>query len=254
MSVARCVSGLLDRLDEDAHGVLVRSQVGCEATLVADCGGQSALVQQRLERVVGLGAPSQRFSVRRRADRHHHELLEVDAVVCMHATVDDVHHRDGQHVGVRATDVPVQRDLELGRRRLRDRERHPEERVGAQARLRVGRVEVDQRRVDTALVERVHVEEHVADLAVHVAHRRRHALAAEPGAPVAQLDRFVLAGRGTRRDDGAAPGAGDEQHLDLDRRVATRIEDLAPDDVLDLAHPRTPRWSARPGLAVTQCC
>ena len=63
------------------------------------------------------------------------------------------------------------------------------------------------------------------------------ALAAEAGAAVAQLDRLVLAGRGARR--ARSPGRvapGREHDLDLDGGVAARVEDLAADDVLDLAH------------------
>ena len=85
------------------------------------------------ERVVGLGAPSQRLSVRRRADRHDHELLQVDVVVGVRAAVEDVHHRHGQHVGVGAADVAVQRELELVGRRLGRRPATPRGGVGAEA-------------------------------------------------------------------------------------------------------------------------
>ena len=50
-------------------------------------------------------------------------------------------------------------------------------------------------------------------------------------AAVAQLDRLVHAGRRAGRDGGAADGARLEQHVDLDGRVAARVEDLAGVDV-----------------------
>ncbi len=61
-------------------------------------------------------------------------------------------------------------------------------------------------------------------------------LAAEARAAVAQLDRLVLARRRARRHRGPAGGAGVEDHLDLDGRVATGIEDLTADDGDDVAH------------------
>ena len=119
-------------------------EVGREAALVADGGGQAAVVEHLLEHVVGLGAPPQRLGEAGRADRHDHELLEVDVVVGVGAAVEDVHHRHRQHVGVGAADVAVQRQAELVGRGLGHGQRHAEDGVGAEAGLVVGAVEVDQ--------------------------------------------------------------------------------------------------------------
>ena len=94
-------------------------------------------------------------------------------------------------------------------------------------------VEVDQQQVDAALVERLHPLEGVADLVVDVRDGAGHALAAVAVAAVAELDGLELAGGRAGRDDGAAGGAGGEEHLDLDGGVAARVEDLPPRDVLD---------------------
>ena len=50
---------------------------------------------------------------------------------------------------------------------------------------------------------------------------------------VAQLDGLVGAGRGAGRDGGPADRAVGEDDVDLDRRVAPRVEDLAGVDVVD---------------------
>ena len=89
----------------------------------------------------------------RRADGHDHELLEVDGVVGVHAAVDDVHHRYGQDVGVGAADVAVERKLELVGRGLGDGQAGAEDRVGAEASLVVGAVEVAELGVDESLLE-----------------------------------------------------------------------------------------------------
>ena len=88
----------------------------------------------------------------RRADRHDHELLEVDLVVGVRAAVQHVHHRHGQHVRRLAAEVAPQRLPGLGRGRLRGRERHAEDRVGAEAALVRRAVEVDHRAVERLLV------------------------------------------------------------------------------------------------------
>ena len=73
-------------------------QVRGEPAFVADAGRMSGLFQNRPERVEDLGAGPQRFGKRRRAERHDHELLQVDAAVRMRTAVQDVHHRRRQHV------------------------------------------------------------------------------------------------------------------------------------------------------------
>ena len=135
------VAGLLDGFDQHADGVFVGRQVGREPTLVADGRRQPPLVQQALEHVVGLRPPLQRLGVGRGAHRHEHELLQVDVVVGVHAAVDDVHHRDRQHVGVGPADVPVQRQLQLVGGSLGRRQGRAQDGVGTQAAFVVGAIE-----------------------------------------------------------------------------------------------------------------
>ena len=105
-----------------------------------------------------LGAAAQRLAERRRADRHDHELLQVEVVVGVRAAVDHVHQRHRQLHRARAAEVAVQRQRRFLGRGLGHRHRHREHRVGAQARLVLGAVEVDQRLVDERLLGRVEAE------------------------------------------------------------------------------------------------
>ena len=183
--------------------------------------------------MVRLGAPAQRLAEAHRADRHDHELLEVDVAVGVRAAVEHVHHRHRQHVRVGAADVAVQRHAALLGDRLRRRERHAEDRVGAEPALGVGAVERAQLGVEDPLVGGVEPGDRVADLAVHVRDRVLHALAAVADLAVAELDRLVRAGAGAARHRRPAAGARDQLDLDLDGRVAAGVQDLPRRDVVD---------------------
>ena len=75
------------------------------------------------------------------------------------------------------------------------------------------------------------------DLVLDVADRLLNTLAQVAAlVAVAQLDRFERAGGGAGRDRGAADRAVVQPDLDLDGRVAPRVEDLAGADVGDRAH------------------
>src|SRR5664280_2054395 len=95
-------AGLGDRLHQQVQGLPVVRQVGGEATLVPDAGGQAALLEHALERLVGLRSPAQRLGEGAGPQRGNHELLDVDAGVRVRAAVEHVQHGHRQQVGVRA--------------------------------------------------------------------------------------------------------------------------------------------------------
>jgi hypothetical protein len=147
--------------------------------------------------VEDLRAGANSLGKRGRADRHHHELLKVHAAVGMGAAVEDVHHR---HRKERAPRAAVERrgvlvERHACRRRIRTRERHghPEQRVRPEPSL-VGRaVQLDQERVDRALISFTSGER-LRDLAVHMGDRGPDPLAQVPLlVAVPQLQRFALA-------------------------------------------------------------
>src|SRR5205823_7095150 len=66
------VAGPLGRLEQRVDRLLARAEVGSEASLVADTGREAALVQERAERVEGLGADSQGLGKALRAGGNEH--------------------------------------------------------------------------------------------------------------------------------------------------------------------------------------
>ena len=232
---ALAVARALGRLEDDLDRRLARLEVGREAAFVPDAGREPALFQQLLQRVIDLGADPQTLAERRRADRNDHELLQVDRVGRMSAAVDHVQHRHRQRRRLLATEVAVEGLPRLGSRGLRDRERDTEDRVRAEPPFVRRPVELDQAAVEPGLVGSVQPGHLAVDLG-DVRDRLRHALAAPLGTTVAQLDRLVHARRGTGGDNCAPARPGIELDLDLDRRVAARVEDLSALHERDRAH------------------
>src|SRR5690606_34895622 len=65
--------------------------------------------------------------------------------------------------------------------------------------------------------------------------------------PVAQLERLVLAGRRARGHRRRADEGLVDLDVDLDRGVASRVQDLARDDAGDLEHDPPPCCASAPG-------
>src|SRR5215813_12593374 len=132
-----------------------------------------------------------------------------------------------------------------GGRGLGDRERDPEDGVSAEAAFVWRAVERNERLVDLGLRLGVHAADGIENLAVDGVDRLAHPLAEIALATVAQFDRLVRPSRGSRRHGGAALGPVFEHDVDLDRRIAAAVEDLAADDVGDGSH-GVPGGSQRP--------
>ena len=218
--------GPLGGVEDRLHRLVDGSEVGCEAALVADARREASLDEQRLQVVEGLDPDAERLGEARGPCGHEHELLEVERVAGVRTPVDDVHQGDGHHVRVDASDPAVERHARIAGSGLRDRERRAEDGVGAEPALRGRAVERDERVVDPTLVLGVEADEGVRDLAVDVPDGPRDAASQPRLAAVAKLDGLVLARRGAGRDGCDADGAAVECDLDLDRRVAARVDDL----------------------------
>jgi hypothetical protein len=235
--LARLQAGRLDRLHDERERLLVRGEVRRVAALVAHAGRGALLLQHALERVEDLGAVAQALGEGRRAERHHHELLDVDVRVGVRAAVQDVHHGHRQGAGRGAADVPVEGQLVRAGGRLRGGERDAEDGVRAELRLGRGPVELDQAPVEARLVGRVHAHHGRRDELEDVRDGLPHALAEVARlVAVAQLERLVLARRGAGRHGGPPHVAAGDRDLDLDGGVAPRVQDLARVDVDDLGH------------------
>ena len=162
----------------------------------------ASLLQNASERVKDLRAGAESLGKGRGANRHHHELLKVHAAVGVRTAVQDVHHRHRDHVltvgGDASADrgqVRIQRLLVCGGVCADRGHRDGQQGVRAQTTLGRSPIELDQRLVDGALIQR-HAFQRVGDGGVDVLDRLAHAFAEIPfGITVAQFERFARARR-----------------------------------------------------------
>jgi hypothetical protein len=194
-------------------------------------------VQHLLEGVEDLRAVAHRFAERRRTHRENHELLDVDVVVGVRPTVDDVHHGHRQPWLTVAGERAVERELAVVRSRVRRGQRHRQDCIRAEVRFVLGTVELDHAGVQAALVVGIAPDQGGTDRTVHVGDCVQDTLAQVAlGVAIAQLHRLARSGRRPRRHGSAAASTGIEHHIGLDRGVAARIDDFASLDIRDAAH------------------
>ena len=184
-------------------------------------------MEHLLEVVEHLGAHADALVERSGAYGTDHELLECDRGVRVRTAVDDVHHRNGQRLGVRTADITIEGHAEVVGGGAGHGQRHAEDGVGAQLRLGRGAVEGDHGLVDAHLIGDVHADDGRGDHLVDVLHGVEHAFAQVTAlVAVTKFERLVLAGRCAARNGSAAECARYSPYFDLDGRIASRVEDL----------------------------
>ena len=200
------------------------SRVGREAALVADRGGEVALVEQGLQRVEDLDADLKSLGERLRPRRNHHELPG-DPASSAGAAVHHIYHGHRQQRSPVAAEPAEERDAGVVRGGPSRGQRAPEN-VRAEA-PSFSVPSVSTRSVSSAAAPPIASRERPG--------QARRSRARPPGrpplpvdvlVPVSKLDGLEAARRRARRDRGPAQGARLEPHLDLDRRIAAGVENL----------------------------
>ena len=189
------VAAFLNRAADQFQSLFVLSQIRCKAALVPDRGGKALFFQDPTERMVDFTAHPQ--ALREGGGTHggNHELLDFHIVGSVRTAVENVHHRDGQTFRRTAAEVaeggqpiPVCRGTHGGKG-------HRQNRVGTQAGLGIGAVQIAQNAVHLLLLRGIHAAQGGGDDLSHVRYRVPDTLSAVPLLfVVAQLAGFIDSG------------------------------------------------------------
>ena len=235
--LTRLVAGVGDRGEDHLQRLGTGADVRGEAPLVTDGRGKFFILEHLFQSVEGLDAGAEGLVEGVEAQGHHHKLLHVERIVGVGTAIDDVHHRRGQQPGRGAAEIAVERQAAVLGRRVGHGERNAEDRVRAQH-LLVGRaVEFEHQFVDGRLVEGIAALQFVSDAGVDALDGLQHALAqihARVAVPL--LPGLVGAGARPRWNRGTTARAVGQGDVDLNRRIAAAVENLAGVDVDNRGH------------------
>ena len=154
----------------------------------------------------------------------------------MSATVNNVHHRHWQDVGVRATNVAEQFQASRISSCLGHRNGGTENGVGAQPCLVRGSIQIDHGLVNEALVVGFDAAQCVSDLFVDVLNGLQHALTQVAVTAVAQFVGLMHTSRRTGGDACCTVGTVIKEYFTLDSGVAAGVQNLASENVHNSSH------------------
>ena len=184
-----------------------------------------------------LSAHTESFCKSGSAHGHNHKLLEVDIVVGVRATVEDVHHRDGQDMAVAATNVAIKFLTGLLSGGLGAGEGNAEDGVGTEIALVGSGIQFNHTGINGSLVGNFHSHNLFSDILVDMVHSLQNTFAEEYGfITVAEFHRFVNTSGSAGGDSSAAHCTSLGININFDSRIASRIEDLTTKNSNNLTH------------------
>ena len=187
------VASILDRLEDMLDRIFIGVQIRSKSALVADRRRLSFLLEERLQSVKHLRRPAQRLTERGSPRRHNHELLRIHGVRCVRAAVEDVHHRHGQNVCLKAAEEAIERDILRLRRRIRCRNRNSKDRIRTELGLVLRAVQIEHRLIDRVDIACLEARKRRSDLFIYILDSLGNSFAAEFRlVAVTQLECFEL--------------------------------------------------------------
>ena len=198
----KLVTGLLDRFLDNRQRRFVGGQVGSKTTLITDRCVQALGLKHFFQAVKNLRANTQGFREALGGNRLNHELLDINVVIRVLTTVQNVHHRHrhGKLAGgaIDVGNVRIQRLAQGDCRCLGRSKGNRQNCIGAQVRLVLGTVEVQHDLIQSTLISCIFAYQCITDLAVHGFHSLQNTFAkVAGGVTVTQFQRFAGTGRRT---------------------------------------------------------
>mmetsp|Transcript_27731 Transcript_27731/g.44334 ORF Transcript_27731/g.44334 Transcript_27731/m.44334 type:complete len:257 (+) Transcript_27731:1130-1900(+) len=191
----------------------------------------TSFLQQTLQGVENLSDPTETFAEALCTNRHHHELLEVDFVVSMLTTVDDIGHRHRQ-LEVILVAVQIGNMFPQGQALGQSSgttagHGNTQDPVGSNFALVGGSVNLHHQLVNYFLFARVHSDELWCNHGVHCLHRFEDTLThVNLLVAIAQFHSLVLASGSSRWNRTSSKKPVVQQHVNLHGRVSTRVKNL----------------------------
>src|SRR3546814_7160832 len=108
-------------------------------------------MQTFFERMENFRSPAHRLGETVRADRHHHEFLEIYGVISVLSTIYNIHHWHRQDMGRHSANIAIERQPSAVRSRFGGRETDAQNSIRTQAALVLRTIERDQDRKSTRL-------------------------------------------------------------------------------------------------------
>ena len=193
--LTRLVSGSLNCSHNRTQCILCSVKSRSKTSFITNSSTQTTVVQNFLQCVEYFGSHTQTFTETLCAYRADHKFLKCNRSIGVRATIDNVHHRNRQHISIRSADITVKRLVQIIGGSFSYGKRNTQHGIGSQLRLRLCSVQSDQFMVDLTLVQSTHTDNCWCNNLVHIIYGFQNTFAAITFfIAITKFDCFVFTG------------------------------------------------------------
>src|SRR5690606_20636194 len=222
------ISGLLNSFQYCFNSIFSTCECRCKSTLISYCGRQSSIVQNLFQGMENLCSPAQCFGERRRTSRHNHKLLECNRCIRVRSTIDDIHHRDRQSIGIHSADVTVKWLAALLRCSFCDSQGNAQDSVSTKFTFVLRTIQFKHNLIDGILFEHVYALQCFSNNRIDIFYCLQNALTQVYAfVAVAQFNCLVSACRSTRRNSCTTYKTVLGSNINFNSWVSARVQNLA---------------------------
>ncbi|SPW60093.1 Uncharacterised protein [Escherichia coli] len=199
---AQFITSSFNSFSDNSQSFSVGTQVRRIATFVTNSSVHAFRFQNFCQVMENFRTHADGFFHSFRANRLNHEFLDINVVVSVLTTVDDVHHRNRHRVFARSTvqfsDVLVQRHTFSSCSSFGVSQRYSQDCVRAEFGFVFGAVQVDHDLVNASLIFSIFANQRLSDRAVYRSNSFGYAFTQETGfVAIAQFQSFTGTSRST---------------------------------------------------------
>ncbi len=185
----------------------------------------------------GLSTIAKGFFKARSAHGDNHEFLQVEVVIGMCATVDDVHHRNGKLHCTHTTKIAIKGKTHFFSSCAGNCHGDCQNSISTKAALIFCAIKSNHLAIDQGLIGCFHAANQVSDFAIDVFNSLQDALTTVAlRILITEFNSFTDTRGGARRHSCAARSTTFQNDFRFDRGVATAIEDLATNYINNSTH------------------
>ena len=202
----------------------VVAQVRSKTAFITQCSAQAFFFQESFQIVVDFSVHAQCFAKGFCTNGHNHKFLNINVVICVLATVQDVHHGNGKFFRSNATQVQVQGQA-YGRSCCScNCHGYAKDCVSTKSAFIGSAVQANQHFVDFSLTGSFQANQSFSNDVVYIINSFGYAFAQVTGfITIAQFNCFVYASRSTGRNSSTTNSAVFQNNFNFYGRIAARV-------------------------------
>lgn len=222
--VVRFIASVFHSLKDHFNSFFIRFQIRSETAFVANISRIASTFENLLKVMEHLSAHAESFAESRSTHWHNHKFLEIDAVISMRTTIEDIHHRNRENSAVATAYIAIEILTGFLSGSLSSSEGDTEDGICAHITFIFSTVDFNHAGIDFCLVAYVHAFDLFGEYIIYILNSFENAFTQKAVIlAISQFYSFVYTSGSAGWDSSAAHCASSGININFNGRITTRV-------------------------------